>query len=178
MTMVPPGNLARPPGSGSGLSLPGGLPGTPPPTPPLAAMGGSTAPPGGGMPPIGMPPPVMQAIMKMLPPQVVQAIAANPAIIPGLVQRFLPLLLGRMGGAPTGPMPPSPVPPRGMPPGGVPMRRPPPPGFARRPPTATPGAFTGNGQQAPPAQGAINPMSTEDELAMTQKNMGSRNRNF
>jgi len=135
-----PGSLATPPGSGSGLSLPGGLPG-------------------------GGPPPMVQAIMRMLPPQAVQAIAANPSIIPQLVQRFLPMLLGSMPQA------------ANMTAGQAAVRAAGPPrGFPPRP-----GAYTGNGPPAPPAQGAIgagqSPMSTEDELAETQRNMGSRGRN-
>jgi hypothetical protein len=157
---MPPQGLAAPPGSGSGLSLPGGLPG-----------GGGAPPMGGGAPPI------MQAIMRFLPPQVVQAVASNPAIIPRLVQTFMPMVLGSMRGA----MPPGggggAMPPRGggaMPPRGFPPRRPPPR------PGVPPGAFTGNGPPPPPAQGAIGagpPMSTEDELEMTRQNMGSKGRN-
>ena len=162
---------------------PGGPPTRVPPTP-----GGPLPPVGGG------PSPILQGIMRMLPPQIVQMIATNPAVIPQLVQRVLPMVLGGMTRAPMGA--PGGVPPRGqmpiaagggqqgiLPPagqmpaaGGAPPglgRRPPPP---RRPPApggAPPAAFTGNSPPQPPAQGALGP-TTEDELAMTQQNMGKR----
>jgi hypothetical protein len=97
---------------------------------------------------------MIQAIMRMLPPGVGQAVAANPAIIPQLVQKFLPMVLGGMKGAMGG--------------GGAP---PPPGGGGGMPP---PRAFSGNAPPQPSAQGAIQPMSTEDELAATQQQMGSK----
>jgi hypothetical protein len=39
-----------------------------------------------------------------------------------------------------------------------------------------PGAFSGNGPPQPSSQGSIQPMSTEDELAMAQQQMGKKPR--
>jgi hypothetical protein len=117
-------------------------------------------------------------IMKMLPPQLVQQIATNPAIIPQIIQKFMPMVLGGMmprgGGAPGG-MPPGaggmpPMPPRGMPPG-MPRRGPPMGGVP-------PAAFSGNGPPQPSSQGSIEPMSTEEELAEAQQNMGSKKKAY
>lgn len=160
MTMLPPQGMARPVN-----------PQMPTAT---AAMGTAQA-----MTPN---PRMIQAIMSMLPPQIVQQIAQNPAIIPQLIQKFLPMVLGAMGRAPGG-MPPA----GGMPPGAgppMPPRRPVPPQFAaaaaaRRgipPGGPPPGAFSGNAPPAASSQGAIQPQSTEEELAEAQQNMGKKPR--
>lgn len=171
-------------------------------TPPRGGGMPSPAPGGsGGMPPIGGgPSPILQGIMRMLPPQVVQMIAQNPQAIQPLIQRFLPMLLGGMAGGskiPGGGMPPMPpgagggqqgmLPPMGaggpqMPAGGGPRGFPPrrlPPRPMGGPPGAggpPPGAFSGNAPPQASAQGAIQPMSTADELAQTQQAMGARKR--
>lgn len=161
-------------------------------------------PPGGGMPPRGMPPaggppvggmppqggagmagqaqPIIQAIMRMLPPQLVQQIASNPAIIPQIIQKFMPMVLGGMRPPGGGGMPPGGggggmPPPQGMPPRGLPFGGRQAPPFARKAPAmggAPPAAFSGNGPPQPSSQGSIQPMSTEDELAMAQQQMGSK----
>lgn len=185
------------------MSMPMPPGGMPPSSPPPGAMPPPAPGGSGGMPPIGGgPSPILQGIMRMLPPQIVQMIAQNPQAIQPLIQKFLPMLLGGMaggrplpggGGMPPGGMPPGaggrqqgvlPMPgqmpaaggaPRSFPgtaPRGFPPRRPPPPrpGAGGAPPTA----FSGNVPQAPSSQGSIQPMSTEDELAMAQQNMGKK----
>ena len=125
-----------------------------------AAAGGATSPPGqstpmnigpgGPMPPGnpaaagGAPNPIMAQVMKMIPPQLMQQIQMNPAILPQLIQKLLPVVLAQMQGG------------GGAPPGGP-----------------APAAFSGNGPQPPPQQGMIQPPSTEDELAQAQAAMGS-----
>lgn len=100
-----------------------------------AAAGGATSPPGQSMPmgigpggppspgppgapgaAGGAPNPIMAQVLKMIPPQMLQQIQQNPAILPQLIQKLLPVVLANMqgggGGAPpaafsgNGPQPP------------------------------------------------------------------------